>query len=106
MGLKGFFIVPTWPTQRYFGSLLGMLVDQPLYFKETRTTLTSPSVGELTYPLRVTLLVGRVSGNALSSAGFSTEVADVILSVQRKSTVEQYNVYLEKRSIHACPCFA
>ena len=64
------FIVPTWPTQRYFGSLFSMLVDQPLYFKATRTTLTNPSVGELTYPLRVTLSVCRVSGNALSSAGF------------------------------------
>ena len=56
-GATGFIIVPTWPTQSYFGSLLSMLVDQPLYFKTTRTTLTSPSVRELTYPLRVTLSV-------------------------------------------------
>ena len=57
----GLLIVPMWPTQSYFGSLLRMLVDQPLYFKATRTTLTNPSVGELTCPLRVTLLVCRVS---------------------------------------------
>lgn len=69
---------------KLFGSLLSMLVDQPLYFKATRTTLTNPSVGELTYPFRVTLLVWRVSGNPLSSAGFSTEVADVTLSAWRK----------------------
>ena len=89
-----------WPTQSYFRSLLSMLqlVDQPRYFKATRKTLTNPSLGELTYPLRVTLLVCRVSGNPLSSAEFSTEVASVVLSSWRKSTVKQYNVYLEKWS--------
>lgn len=72
------------PTQTYFGSLLRIMVDQPLYFKATRTTLTTASVGELTYPLRVTLLVCRVS--------------KIILSSWRKSTVKQYNVYFEKWS--------
>ena len=69
-GATGLLIVPTWPTQSYFGSLLSMLVDQPRYFKATRKTLTNPSLGELTYPLRVTLLVRRESGNPLSSAEF------------------------------------
>ena len=36
--------------------------------------------------------------NPLSSAGFSTDVADVILSLWRKSTVKQYNVYFKKWS--------
>ena len=49
------------PTQSYFGSLLRIMVDQPLYFKATRTTLTTAAVGELTYPLRVTLLVQYVA---------------------------------------------
>ena len=69
-GATGLLIVPMWPTQSYFGSLLSMLVDQPRYFKATRKALTNPSLGELTYPLRVTLLVSRVSGNPLSSAEF------------------------------------
>ena len=64
-------IVPMWPTtQSCFGSLLSMLVDLPRYFKATRKTLTNPLLGELSYPLRVTLLVCRVSGNPLSSAEF------------------------------------
>ena len=97
-GATGLFIVPMWPTQSYFGSLLSMLVDQPRYSKATRKTLTNPSLGKLTYPLRVTLLVCRVSGNPLSSAEFRQRFANVILCSWRKSTFKQYNVYLEKRS--------
>ena len=74
-GATGLLIVPMWPTQSYFGSLLSMLVDQPRYFKATRTTLTNPSLGELTYLLRVTLLVCRVSGNPLSSAEFRQKLS-------------------------------
>ena len=95
-GATGVLTVPMWPSLSYFGSLLSMLVDQLLFFKATRTTLMNPSVGELIYPLRVTLLVCRVSGNRLSSVSFSTQVADGSLSSWRKNTVKQYNVYLEK----------
>ena len=86
-GATGLLIVPMWPTQSYFGSSLSMLVDQPRYFKATRT-----------YPLRVTLSVSRVSGNPLSSAEFRQRFANVTLSSWRKSTFKQYNVYLEKWS--------
>ena len=59
-----------WSSLSCFGSLLSMLVDHILFFKATRTT----------------------------SASFSTQIADVSLSPWRKSTVKQYNVYLEKWS--------
>ena len=97
-GATGLLIVPKWLSLSYFVSLLSMLVAQLLFFKATRTTLMNPSVRELIYTLRVALLVYRVSDNPLSSASFSTQVADVSLSSWRKSTVKQYNVYLEKWS--------
>ena len=69
-GATGILIVPMWPTQSYFASLLSMLVDTPRYFKATRKTLTNPLLGEQRHPLQVTLLVCRVSGNPLLSMEF------------------------------------
>lgn len=69
-GATGILIVPMWPTQSYFVSLLSMLVDTPRYFKSTRNTLTNPSLGEQTHLLQVNLMVCKVSGNPLSNAEF------------------------------------
>ena len=69
-GATGILIVPMWPTQSYFASLLSMLVDMPRYFKATRKALTNPLLGEQRHPLQVTLLVCRVSGNPLLSMEF------------------------------------
>ena len=98
-GATGLLILPMWPTQSYFGSLLRMLVDQPHYFKTTRTTLTNPLVGELACLLRVTLLVCRVSRNPLSSAAFRHK------SCQCVPREMVHVLFVKTKSFHACPCF-
>ena len=113
-GATGLLIVPMWPTQSYFDSLLKMLVDLPLYFKETRTTLTNPSVEELTYPLRVTLLVCRVSKIPFRVRDFRQKLPTsfcpcgkrVHLNNTMCTSRKMVHVSLSRQSqILVCPCF-
>ena len=68
-GATGLLIIPMWPTQSYFGSFNVGRPATLLQDNQDNADESFSAVGELTYLLRVTILVCRVSGNPLSSAG-------------------------------------
>ena len=109
----GILIAPMWPTQSYFVCLLSMLVDNPRYFKATRTTLTNSSMGEQVQPLKVNLMVCRVSGNPLLSAEFRWKLptsschrgGEVLLSNTTSSLQNGTNFVYQDKVISCKPLF-
>ena len=67
----GILVIPMWPNQAYFTSVLNLLIDTPRTFKASRTNLTHP-VWTSPHPLHqsLVLMVCKLSGIPCMSAQF------------------------------------
>ena len=67
----GILVLPLWPNQAYFTSVLNLLIDTPRTFKASRTNLTHP-VWTSPHPLHqsLVLMVCKLSGIPRMSAQF------------------------------------
>ena len=61
----GLLIIPFWPSQAFFPSVLHMLISNPIFIHRKKTLLQLPAYPKMTHPLhrKLNLLVCCISGN-------------------------------------------
>lgn len=64
-------VVPNWPTQPWFPLFNKLLVSEPMYLKPNKDLLKSPFRDQ--HPMKITLVVGRLSGRHLNRGEYLKE---------------------------------
>ena len=94
----GLLVVPCWPTQPWWPSVMRLLVQKPLVLPKKRHTLFLPQQPDLVHPLhqKLTLLICHLSGNHLQTRGLLESATSLILQSWRKGTKQQYKPFIAK----------
>ena len=94
----GLLVVPCWPTQPWWPSVMRLLVQKPLVLPKKKHTLFLPQQPDLVHPLhqKLTLLICHLSGNHLQTRGLLESATSLILQSWRKGTKQQYKPFIAK----------
>ena len=85
---SGLLVIPLWPTQPMFSSVLHLLTDVPRVLKANWGNLVHPALVKDPLHNKLSLLLCKVS-----DSGVPTKVADVVMLSWRPSTHKQYGTW-------------